>query len=325
MTEKKLSLLENDMKKLRNLINQIIQLFYFLYHYYFMYDQCVFVKAWVKSKKGYIIHNNWGDDINYYFLHLISGKKIIFFPTGRITNLFHIPCLLGIGSLLSFWSLDNMTIIGSGILAESSVDNIRGTPSKVCFVRGPISRKILCEKGIETPEIYGDLALALPLYYYPKIAKKFKLGIVLHYADENLDTVNQIKNQFSDIKFIYMRGYKKWTDIIDSILSCEVIFSSSLHGLICAEAYKVPCQWIYFSDERHFAEMWPTGWKLKFYDFYFSIQKNFIRPIEVNKETDIHQLGDIVRKEYVPSNFDAKCLVDALPDTLKSKNGLSLV
>lgn len=314
----KQGILMNIIKKIKSLIFQVIWIIYFLFYYYFYYDKCIFVKAWVKFKAGKIVHNNWGDDLNYYLLRLISGKKVVFHPIGRIGDIFHFKCLLGIGSILSFWSLDKVTVIGSGIISDFEVDKICGKPQRVCFVRGPISRKILSDKGIEVPMVCGDLALTLPLYYKPKIYKENKLGIVLHYVDEDLKVVKQIEKNRLDIKFIHMRGYEKWTDVIDEILSCEVILSSSLHGLICAEAYKVPCQWIYFS-EGHSSdiESWPSGWKLKFYDFFASIQKEFIHPVEIDLKTDVIQLGEIVKERYIPSEYDPYQLVDDLPIFLK--------
>lgn len=300
---------------MRNAMFQIAWCAYFLFHYFFMHHRCIFVKARILFRKGRLVHDNWGDDLNFYFLSLISGKKVIFCPNGKIGNLIKLPHILGIGSILSFWSLDKATVIGSGVISDSDIDKIYGKPEQVCFVRGPISRKILAERGIKVPELYGDLVLALPLYYRPNILKRNKLGIVLHYIDENLDSVGRIKENFPSIKFIYMHGYKKWTDVIDEILSCEVILSSSLHGLVCSEAYKICCQWICFSDKLEYSDGWQAGWKLKFYDFFASLGKTE-EPVEVSQETDLIELGNEVRNKYIQNDFDARKLIDALPSTM---------
>ncbi len=290
-----------------------------------MQKRCIFVRAWVVFKRGKIVHNNWGDDLNFYFLHLISGKKIVFLPFGKIVNvvvnIVNCPYVLGIGSILSGCSLNNAMVIGSGILSNSVIDKIHGNPKKIYFLRGPISRKLLAEKNIDAPELYGDLAMALPLYYRPNIQKSNKLGIVLHYVDEKLDSVSCIKNNFPSVKFIYMRGYNKWTDVIDAILSCEVILSSSLHGLICAEAYKVCCQWIYFSDRKGISDTWPDGWKLKFYDFFASLGKESMEPMDISQNTNLAEIADRVHKEYVPSDFDSEKLIAALPSEFVVQGG----
>lgn len=297
---------------------QLINFVYFLFHYFFLRDRCVFVKAWVKVKAGKLFHNNWGDDLNYYLLQAISGKKVVFYPLGKIGNFFDFTCFLGIGSIFSVFSLDKTIIIGSGVRSDSDIKNIRGIPQKVVFVRGPISRRLLCERGITVPERYGDLGLVLPLLYSPSISKKNSIGIVLHSLDEKLNVIKVIMEKFSCVKLIYMRGYHKWTDIINEIVSCEIVFSSSLHGLICAEAYKIPCQWVCFSENRdNDIGVWPRGWELKFFDFFSSIGKGGMQPVRIDQETDILKLKNNIMKTFRPINYDPKVIMDALTNEIK--------
>ena len=35
-----------------------------------------------------------------------------------------------------------------------------------------------------------------------------------------------------------------WENVIDSIVSCKAVVSSSLHGLICSDAYSIPNLWL---------------------------------------------------------------------------------
>lgn len=281
----------------------------------FAKKRVIFVRAAVKTKITGVKHFNWGDDINYYLLHLITKKKIIFLPHGKIADRISIPYYLGIGSIISFYNLNKASIIGSGLINKKSTMDLHGKPSKVYFVRGPLTRAALIEHGIACPQLYGDLALTLPLYYKPQIKKIYRIGFVLHILDEYLDSVQRLIQNYPEIKIIHMNNYKKWTDIIDEINSCEVIFSSALHGLIVSEAYKVCCQWISFNDRL--GSHWDEGYSLKYLDFYESIGKSKIAPFEMNSDIDIYALAKKVEELWTPSKFDPQKLIDALPTELK--------
>lgn len=282
-----------------------------LFMYLFMRNKVILVRAAVKTKSRGVKHFNWGDDINFYYLSLLTGKKIIFLPHGKISDIFPIPSYLGIGSIVSFYNLDKVTIIGSGLINNSEIEKLRGTPLKICFVRGPLTAHALNNYGIECPKIYGDLALTLPLYYKPRIAKCHRIGIVLHILDEKLDIVQSIQQTYPDIKIIHMDSYINWTDIIDDINSCEVVLSSALHGLIVCEAYKIRCKWISFNtrDSIH----WKSGYEFKYMDFFASIGKDEREPYYIDRETDIYALVGLVKAEWTPCFFNARALIDALP------------
>jgi pyruvyltransferase len=96
------------------------------------------------------------------------------------------------------------------------------------------------------PEVYGDPALLLPLIYNPDIQKTHEIGIIPHYVDKKI--VLQ--------KYAFDSGFNKFIDVslpwkkfIDEVLSCKTIISSSLHGIIIAEAYGIPATWAVHSDK----------------------------------------------------------------------------
>ena len=62
---------------------------------------------------------------------------------------------------------------------------------------------------------------------------------------------------------------KYWKCWVDELCACEYVISSSLHGLILAEAYHIPTLWATFSDNIN-------GGTFKYMDYYKSI--NTITP-----------------------------------------------
>ena len=174
---------------------------------------------------------------------------------------------LCIGSVLSWYNLDGKIIIGTGIMDPK--EKIKGMPKRIVSVRGPKTREILLNYGISCPMKYGDMALLLPLYYKPSISlNKESPIIILHHATK-LDDVHGIVRDIQikfDADIISMSEYTNWTDIIDRIVGAKFVISESLHGLIVAEAYGIPCVWVEF--QKH-----PEYWNFKFEDFYESIGK----------------------------------------------------
>lgn len=212
---------------------------------------------------GYPHTKNFGDALNTPLVEFLSDKKVV--PSKSISrflfNLFQFNNYAVIGSILQ-WSKKNSIVWGAGFIFPTKKFN---RPKKVFAVRGPLSRKIFLDNGIDCPEVYGDPALILPLIYYPKIEKKYKYGIIPHYNDFNHDWVNTMKNR-KDVLVIDLMVFADYQFIVDQILSCEKIFSSSLHGIIVSDAYKIPNVHISISDKI-------LGGEFKFEDYYQSVKK----------------------------------------------------
>lgn len=208
--------------------------------------------------------NNFGDALNPYLLNKLSGCKVIFCNSvnpqiksvlkcliNRLLqfkkvdiNQFIPPVLrrnrkiiLAIGSTLSR-SQFNFQVWGAGFMNEFEHAN-DGT---LFAVRGPYSAEKLHNDGFPLCKVYGDPALLLPLVYHPVIKKEKSCGIIPHWKE-----YNYFRNRFVGKNVINLSN-ENIEYIIDQIVSCTHILSTSLHGIIVAHAYGVPALWIKHGD-----------------------------------------------------------------------------
>ena len=272
----------------------------------------VLVNGFVYHENNNVRHENWGDDINYYFLREIIQRPILIYNSVSLAFRLKLRNYLVIGSTIDMLCKKNTEIWGAGIIDENK--SLRFKPRKVYAVRGPLTRKKLLEQGVECPEIYGDPALLISRYYKSKVKKKYSFGFIPHRSNlERIDdfTVDGVRlSERMDVLVIDLSKYDKWTDIVDQICSCENILSGSLHGLIMAEAYGIPNLWIEFGKPL-------IGGHFKFHDFFLSIARDrespyFIEDYElstrdVKKELSLWELG----------NIDLQPLIDSAPFPIK--------
>lgn len=226
---------------------------------------------------GRLCHANWGDDLNHYMLRELSRKPVVITNETLLARHF-VQNYVVIGSVIEMLVNKRSVIWGAGLMHEHSRLSLPVADYR--SVRGPLTQIALREHyKIDCPEIYGDPALLLPLLYHPTKKKKYCVGIIPHYAD--LTACDKL--QFpSEAHRIAIRNYGNWHDFIDEILECETIISSSLHGLIVAEAYGIPSQWIEFDSDNHRDNF-------KYHDFYASIGKHQ-HPIMITEGMSINQL-----------------------------------
>lgn len=229
------------------------------------------IKLMGKSKE------NYGDVLGPYLVHKISGKKVVWIHPKKFyfKNLWR-PIYVTIGSVLAHVN-KNCVVWGSGIIQKDQIVKA----ATFLAVRGPQTRNNLMGQGYEVPEVYGDPALLLPLYYHPKIEKAYRLGIIPHYNDYK--QVLEMYGEDSDILVIDLM-----TDSIEVttnlFLQCERVISSSLHGLIVSHAYNIPAIWIEFSDKLF-------GDGIKFQDYFESVA---ILPYNPNYLDSKQELNDLL-------------------------------
>lgn len=240
---------------------------------------------------------NWGDDVTPELVKLISSRQVIPYQFCWFKHKYY----LCVGSIIQ-WNLDTNSIIwGSGLLYPV---NYVKPPKKVLAVRGPLTRKCLLENGISCPPVYGDPVLLFPRFYYPKIEKKYKYGLICH--ESEIQEISISQKELEDCLFIDIKNYPTWHSFIDQILSCEMILSSSLHGVIVADAYGVPNLWCKFTNYE------APGNGFKFRDYYLSVGKSIDAPLDMQNK-DLNEVGKIVLDKWKNPVIDLDMLLEVCP------------
>jgi pyruvyltransferase len=236
---------------------------------------------------------NWGDKLTPTIVESLTGRKC------QKAYFINQHRYFVIGSILHRVS-ENASVWGAGFISKDSAP--AGIPRRIHAVRGPYTRKIFLDHGIPCPEVYGDPAILLGILCPRKTSKEFKIGIIPHYIDKNnIWVIDQLKKYNDDAIFIDIEG--DINSVINQVCRCEYVISSSLHGLICADAYEIPSVRVVLSDLV-------TGGDFKFHDYRLGvgslpheaidIRSNRFDIIELTKYSSVANL-DVAKKNLLLS------------------------
>ncbi len=202
--------------------------------------------------------NNFGDMLTPFIIEHYTGKETVLVDRDKKGK------ILAVGSILGRALRENDFVWGTGAMREGIIIIPKGV--KIYAVRGPLTRSLI--KG-KCPEVYGDPGLLLPEIYNPNI-KASGVGLLPHFDD-----YNKIKTMFAGQKVINIR--KPIKQVIDEVKSCKLIITSSLHGLITAEAYGIPVIWARIMRTRNYKRKAGNGFK--FNDYLLSTGRTEGRPV----------------------------------------------
>lgn len=157
---------------------------------------------------------------------------------------------------------NNVHIWCSGFIRE----NLRGTSDliykniNVHALRGELTHRRMEKytgKKYDVPLGDGGLLAQRWIGEYP--AKKYAVGIIPHFKEQEHPTVKKLLSAYGDSTLIDLRDTPK--DVVRKIGECELIISSSLHGLIVADSFHVPNLHITLNNK-----MFGDGYKYR--DYY---------------------------------------------------------
>ncbi|TRO83356.1 polysaccharide pyruvyl transferase family protein [Desulfuromonas acetexigens] len=182
-----------------------------------------------------------------------------------------------VGSLIHMLPSDYSGIIlGTGLIDDTKASL---KYAKFVSVRGELSKKNL-ELPLSTPT--GDMGLLAGRLLRSRLVKKeYSVGIVPHFVDKNNPWLTEKKIELGASGCI-IDVQNSAKNVISCISKCDLIVSSSLHGIIVADALGIPNVWIELSDKV-------IGTGFKFDDYNSSIDYEQI-PFRVKPTTKIIEL-----------------------------------
>lgn len=221
---------------------------------------------------------NFGDKLGPWLMRQITGQQPEF-STGADEPV-HLTC----GSILNI-PIQGSVVWGSGFArcADPVVNH-----GRICAVRGPRSREKLLAYGVECPDVCGDPAVLLPRFLKGAPSKTHEIAIIPHYADHA--DVLAAYGSIPSVRVVNLLDSVE--EVVRQITECERAISSSLHGLITAHAYGIPCQWVRFSDRVE-------GCGFKFHDYLASGGLPLVNPLEL-----------------VPIFFDIRAIIPSISSRL---------
>lgn len=237
---------------------------------------------------------NFGDYLSLKIVERVVGEKVVVYP--RVDGIPANPGgkkLLAVGSIFYF-ARNNDVVWGSGINGKiTNKKQYQFSQLDVRAVRGPLTRHYLInELGIMCPEVYGDPALLIP-FLFPEFKKKDKPSldylIIPHYADMKYFP----KTKYANV--IYPT--EPWDRIIEKILDSKFVISSSLHGIIVAEAFGIPAKLLRITETEKI---------FKFHDYYYGTGR-----YDFSYATSVEEA--LMRGGEKPIKCDLKKLYEAFP------------
>lgn len=185
--------------------------------------------------------NNVGDTLTPYILmHFVKDVDFVQVREQEAGK------LIVVGSIMRVIKPGD-TILGAGVMRETD-EFPQAAACKFLAVRGKLSRKILQRHGGKVPAVYGDPAILLPLMYKPDVKKTHKVGIIPHFVDKREVTKEKALELAGTEDYKLIDIFLPWEQFVDEVLTCEKVISSSLHGIVIAEAYGIPAAWVVLSN-----------------------------------------------------------------------------
>jgi hypothetical protein len=255
---------------------------------------------WWRPKQGI----NLGDAINPTIVSALSGRKVNYAPMASCD-------LLAIGSVLTFPVDNNMLearespihVWGSGLIEPRSI--VSNGKYAFSAVRGPLTRALV-ETSSQLP--LGDPGILASRFWKASAEKTHKWGIIPHHTQLSLPYFRKMLDETPNSVLIDFT-VPDIASTLRQLSSCELIVSTSLHGLIIADSYGIPNIWLKNRDIH-------KGKSFKFFDYFasvgrpdyeqYDIRGNFnLDSIDVTNMSDVY-LRNVARiQDGIANSFPA--------------------
>lgn len=190
-------------------------------------------------------HPNFGDDLTPWLLPFYGVH-----PVHRVANRAR---LAGIGSILEFLpeSYDG-AIWGSGLMNEAP----HPLPAaRVLAVRGPLTRELI---GAPVDVALGDPGILVARHVRRRDVR-WDVGLVPHGHHRGHEDFLALARS-AGIRVRVINVHAPAARVVPEITACDRIITTSLHGLITADAFGIPALWTMLDPGL-------TGGDFKFRDY----------------------------------------------------------
>jgi pyruvyltransferase len=219
------------------------------------------------------------------------------------------------------------------------------TQFKIHALRGKLTARTLQNQGMEVPDLYGDPIWFLPALIPPAPEKRYELGIIVHVSElATLQDAPQIRDQVvrytiandlaSQIRIFTTLTAPTFNALearTQEITACKRIVSTSLHGLVIAETYNIPC--VYFRPRGKGSLFLPldddtSSINHRIRDFYSGTETErlWVYGQRRDRETDWEKVMNAIDTHWTPLTWNPEPFLESFPlplafNPLKEKGG----
>lgn len=277
---------------------------------------------------------NLGDALSAVIVSVISGRGV---ERAAFNNTAERLAAIGTighaqqGACVHLW--------GTGFDLGRHVDGTPGdyaipeaTELVVHAVRGRRTAEGLRARGVEVPEIFGDPAWFLPrIFPFAGLEKTHDLGVIVHISEleearagalvraaiERYRLPPEMAERIRIINTYCGADMAGMEDKLREIVTCRRILSTSLHGLVIAETYGIPCAW--FSTAHGASGALgldgPVPIDHRMVDFYSGAGReavlSYVQPLA--QPTDWEAAMAFIDAHWQPLDYTGEALFEAFP------------
>ena len=179
-------------------------------------------------------------------------------------------CLFSLGSIFHMVK-DGDHIWGTGVnptWQREVPDNLN-----IHAVRGPHTEDFLKARGVIKESVgHGDPGLLLPFMFPASIDRgsENRFCFVAHAQDKDIVNMLAIKKDRLSPAVHVIHAQAHLPQVVESLLTCSHVASTSLHGLILADAFEIPSRWFQFPKSK----TEKTEGHFKYQDYYSTIGRD---------------------------------------------------
>jgi hypothetical protein len=292
--------------------------------------------SWVgkTTRQNYL---NLGDALSPIIVSFLSGL-----PVRHVSARSSETRLAAVGTIghmfeggdVAFWGTGTSPHLNPNQSETAKIPYRRPANTKftVHATRGPFTRNLLAPDAVG-PAVFGDPLWLLPRFHTAPAEKRYELGVILHLSElANRDYSAVPKPDYTRyhvspadaasvklINTVTATTTAALRERLDDILSCKRIVSTSLHGMVFAESYGIPC--LYFSPRSFKPGLGQLdltteeGIDLRFNDLYRGLGHSSLdvwyQPRR--QATDWQALIDQIDRVWTPKTLDEDALMEAFP------------